>query len=81
MSVHKIGNTTIKVIHVMKDGSVRDSIEGVVIPNEEFYQAWRGVLEWKEEQRKKERMQSENQNMAHLGSVGSSTDRRNNRCS
>jgi hypothetical protein len=29
----------------MKDGSVRDSIEGVVIPNKEFYQILQGIIE------------------------------------
>lgn len=26
-----------KIIHVMADGSVRESVEGVKIPNKEFY--------------------------------------------
>lgn len=34
-----------KIIHIMKDGTVRDSIEGIVIPNGEFYQVLRGILE------------------------------------
>lgn len=34
-----------RVIHIMKDGSVRDSIEGVVIPNGEFYRVLQGILE------------------------------------
>jgi hypothetical protein len=38
-----------EIIHHMKDGTIRDSIEGVVIPNGEFYQVLRGILE----QRKK----------------------------
>ena len=36
------------IVHVMADGSVRDSIEGVVITNEEFYQVLRGIIEKKE---------------------------------
>lgn len=34
-----------RVIHIMKDGSVRDSIEGVVIPNGEFYRVLQGIME------------------------------------
>jgi hypothetical protein len=33
------------IIHVMKDGTVRDSIEGVVIPNGEFYRVLQGIIE------------------------------------
>lgn len=33
------------IIHIMKDGSVRDTIEGVVIPKGGFYQVLRGILE------------------------------------
>lgn len=33
------------IIHVMKDGSIRESIEGVVIQNEEFYQVLQGIIE------------------------------------
>ena len=40
-------NDIIKVIHVMKDGTVRDSIKGVVIQNDEFYQVLAGILERK----------------------------------
>ena len=36
---------TMKVIHIMKDGTVRDSIEGIVIPNGEFYHVLRGIIE------------------------------------
>jgi hypothetical protein len=32
----------------MKDGTVRDSIEGIVIPNGAFYQVLRGIIENKE---------------------------------
>ena len=34
-----------KIIHIMADGSTRDSIEGVVIQNEQFYQVVRGITE------------------------------------
>ena len=31
------------IIHVMKDGSVRESVAGVVIQNKEFYQILRNI--------------------------------------
>ena len=34
-----------KIIHVMADGTVRDSIEGVVIQSEQFYQVMQNILE------------------------------------
>ena len=34
-----------KIIHIMKDGTTRDSIEGIVIPNGEFYQVLQGITE------------------------------------
>lgn len=39
------------IIHVMADGSVRESIEGVVIQSEEFYQVMKGILEKRHEER------------------------------
>lgn len=36
---------TMKIIHIMKDGTVRDSIEGVVITNKEFYQVLQVITE------------------------------------
>ena len=33
------------IIHVMKDGTVRNSIEGVVIQSEDFYRVLHGVME------------------------------------
>lgn len=33
-----------KIIHIMKDGTVRDSVEGIVIPNGEFYKVMDGIL-------------------------------------
>lgn len=34
-----------RIIHIMKDGSVKDSIAGTVIPDGEFYQVLRGIIE------------------------------------
>ena len=39
-----------QIIHIMKDGTVRDSIEGIVIPKGEFYQVLRGITERKKAQ-------------------------------
>ena len=36
-----------RIIHVMKDGSTRESVEGVVIHSEEFYQVLQGIMEKK----------------------------------
>ena len=33
------------IIHIMADGTVRQSIEGVVIQSEQFYQVAQGILE------------------------------------
>lgn len=33
------------IIHIMADGSQRESVEGVVIQNEQFYEVLRGILE------------------------------------
>lgn len=33
-----------KITHIMADGSTRDSVEGVVIQNEQFYQVANGIL-------------------------------------
>ena len=33
------------IIHVMKDGTIRKSIDGVVIQNEEFYRVLNGIIE------------------------------------
>lgn len=35
------------IIHIMQDGSKRESIKGVVIQNEEFYRVLQGILEKK----------------------------------
>lgn len=37
-----------RVIHIMKDGSVRDSVEGCVIESHEFYAILSGILEEEE---------------------------------
>ena len=34
-----------RIIHVMADGSTKESIEGVVIENEQFYEILKGILE------------------------------------
>lgn len=34
-----------QIIHVMKDGTTRDSVEGVVIKNEQFYRVLQGIVE------------------------------------
>lgn len=39
-----------KIIHIMADGTVRDSVEGIVIPNGDFYKVMQGIIE----KRKKE---------------------------
>ena len=33
------------IIHVMADGTVRDSVKGVVIQSDQFYQVLQGILE------------------------------------
>lgn len=33
------------IIHIMKDGTIRDSIEGIVIPPGEFYRVYNAILE------------------------------------
>ena len=34
-----------KIIHIMADGATRDSVAGVVITNDQFYQVVQGILE------------------------------------
>ena len=34
-----------RIIHIMKDGTVKESVAGTVIPNGEFYQVLRGIIE------------------------------------
>lgn len=38
-----------RIIHVMADGSTRDSIEGVVVRNKDFYQVLNGIIARKRE--------------------------------
>lgn len=33
------------IVHIMADGTVRESVEGVVIQSEQFYQVVNGILE------------------------------------
>lgn len=33
------------IIHVMADGTVRESVDGVVIQSDQFYQVANGILE------------------------------------
>lgn len=33
------------IIHIMADGSKRESVEGLVIQNEDFYEVLRGIIE------------------------------------
>ena len=33
------------IIHVMADGSIRESIDGVVITNDQFYRVLQGIIE------------------------------------
>ena len=37
------------IIHVMADGTIRESIDGVVITSDQFYQVANGILEKREE--------------------------------
>lgn len=34
-----------KIIHIMADGSTRNSVEGLIIQNDQFYQVLRGIVE------------------------------------
>ena len=36
-----------RIIHIMKDGTVKDSVKGVVIQNDEFYRVMDGIIEKK----------------------------------
>lgn len=35
----------INIVHIMVDGSTRDSVEGIVIKNDQFYQVLNGIIE------------------------------------
>ena len=43
------GALHMNIIHVMADGTVRESIEGVVIQSDQFYQVLQGIVEKREE--------------------------------
>jgi hypothetical protein len=43
----KKGGIAVKITHVMKDGSKRESINGVVIQSEEFYRVLASILDKK----------------------------------
>lgn len=34
-----------RIIHIMADGSKRDSVRGVIIQNEEFYRVLYGIIQ------------------------------------
>lgn len=34
-----------RIIHVMADGTTRDSVAGLVIQNEQFYEVLNGIIE------------------------------------
>ena len=38
-----------RIVHIMRDGSTRESVEGVVVRNKEFYQVLNGILAKKNE--------------------------------
>ena len=40
-----------RIVHIMRDGSTRDSIEGLVIQNKEFYQVLNGIIQRKKEEK------------------------------
>lgn len=37
-----------RIIHIMADGTTKESIEGMVIQNEQFYQVLRSIIEKRE---------------------------------
>ena len=42
-----------EIIHIMKNGTVRESIEGLVIPYGEFYKVFNAILEKQRKESKK----------------------------
>lgn len=46
-----------KIIHIMADGSVRDSVKGMVITNDEFYRVAQRILERQRKEKEKEAKQ------------------------
>jgi hypothetical protein len=43
-----------KIVHIMADGTTRETIDGVVIENDQFYQVIQGIIEKQEKERKNE---------------------------
>lgn len=41
-----------RIIHIMQDGSTRESVEGIVIQNKEFYEVLNGIIAKKKEGKK-----------------------------
>lgn len=41
-----------RIIHIMRDGSTKESVEGMVIRNKEFYQVLNGIIAKKKEGKK-----------------------------
>lgn len=40
-----------KIIHIMADGSVQDSVKGMVITNDEFYRVIQRILERRQKEK------------------------------
>ena len=47
-----------KITHIMKDGTVRDSVEGIIIPNREFYRVLQGITEKRKERKSETRKEA-----------------------
>ena len=45
------------IIHIMADGTVRDSVKGMVITNEDFYRVAHRILERQRKEKEKEAKQ------------------------
>lgn len=41
-----------QIIHIMADGTIRDSIEGIVIPKGDFYRVLNGIIEKRKKEKK-----------------------------
>ena len=41
-----------KIIHIMADGSIRESVKGVVIQNDQFYQVLQNIIKEKNNEQK-----------------------------
>ena len=42
-----------KIVHIMADGSTRDSVKGLVIQNEQFYRVLQNIIKEKSNEPKK----------------------------